>query len=155
MPDIGRFLNKSLGVYNIHGVSIEPNYWQAGVIILLLFLLVFTLARVRFLYIHWSLGKGSLSFLFYGFLLALIVEGFLVLNGRTLLTQVLGWQNAPKPIGTALDVGRQKLVDVLGSQSEIPDSNAQMLNSYEKVLSDYKSLQSGEKDKVKTDICTP
>src|SRR4030067_1963214 len=104
------WLNKSIGTYNIKGIYIEPTYWQAFAIVFLLFLLVLTFARLRHLYVHWSVSKPAVSFIFYGFLLALVVEGFLIISGRTLFTEILGWKNAPKPVSTILDAGRVKLV---------------------------------------------
>ena len=99
------FISKTFN-FKLGNLDIAPTYWQAIAIVFLLFLLVFTLARVRYLYIHWSLGKNSIAFLFWGFILALILEGFLIIGGKTVLTEVLGWQDVPKPINTALDLGR-------------------------------------------------
>jgi hypothetical protein len=147
------YLNKSLGVYNIKGVGIEPTYWQAGAILFLLFLLVFTLARLRYLYIHWSLGRSSLSMLFWGFILAIIVEGFLIVSGRTLLTTILGWDNAPKPISTALDIGRERLVDVLGASDEVSEEDLEM--SVTEILLNYQTLQEDEAEIIRSFVCKP
>ena len=141
------FINKSWGVYDIGGLEIEPTYWQAGTILILIFLLIFTFARVRYLYVHWSLGRSAWAMLFWGFLLAVILEGFLILSGRTILTEVLGWKGAPKPISTLLAISRNKLVDVLGVTEEIP--------SYESVVGDYDELSVDEMDEVKSFICQP
>lgn len=147
MNKVLEFLNKSWGVYDVKGLEVEPTYWQAAAILVLVFLLVFTLARVRYLYVHWSLGRSSWSMLFWGFLLALILEGFLILSGRTLFTEVLGWKNAPKPIGTLLAISRNKLVDVLGVTEEIP--------TYESVVGDFGKLEENEMEEVKNMICQP
>ena len=150
-----KFLNKSFGTYNVRGLYIEPTYWQAFAIVFLLFLLVLTFARLRHLYVHWSVSKPAVSFIFYGFLLALIAEGFLILSGRTLFTEGLGWENAPKPISTVLEISRNKLVDVLGVTEEIPSSYAQVQASYQSVVEDYESLTSEEKGEIKNFICKP
>ncbi len=142
-----KFINKSFGVYNIKGIYFEPTYWMAATIVILIFLLVFTFARIRYLYVHWNLGKPSLSLLFWGFLLAFIVEGFLILSGRTLFTEVLGWKNAPKPISTFLDISRAKMVDVMGAKDEIP--------TYQTVVSEYENLPSEDKEMLKSFICKP
>ena len=141
------FINKSFGTYYFKGYYIEPTYWQAGAIVFLLFLLVLTFARLRFLYIHWSLGKGTISFLFYGFLLAIILEGFLILGGRTLFTEVLGWKSAPKPISTILDAGREKIVKVLGTSKEAPSAQS--------VVNDFEILSDKEAETAKNFICKP
>lgn len=150
-----KFLNKSFGTYNVRGWYIEPTYWQAGAIVFLIFLLVVTLARLRHLYVHWSVSKPAVSFIFYGFLLALIVEGFLILSGRTLFTELLGWKSAPKPISTVLDIGRNELVDVLGTTEEIPSSYAEEKPTYKSVIERFESLPSEERVKVTDFICKP
>lgn len=155
LVNILEYLNRSFGTYNIKGIYIEPTYWQAGAIVLLLFLLVFTLARLRYLYVHWNLGKSSISMLFWGFLLALILEGFFILGGRTLLTEIIGWDNAPKPISTALDAGRQKLVNVLGVTDPIQESSAETKPTSQSVILDYEHLEGSEAEAVKSFICKP
>ena len=153
--DILRIINKSFGVYTIKGIQIEPTYWEAAAIVFLLFLLVLTLARLRYIYVNWHLSKQSISFLFYGFLLALILEGFLILSGRTLFTTIIGWKNPPKPISTALDAGRAKLVQVLGVEATVPSSVASELPSPQSVFSDYQNLSSEEKQEAQQFICQP
>jgi hypothetical protein len=88
-------------------------------------------------------------------LLALIVEGFLILSGRTLFTEILGWKNAPKPISTVLDIGRNKLVNVMGVTEEVPSSYAQEPASFKSVVNDFEHLTSKEKEEVVNFICKP
>lgn len=92
--------------------SVAPTYMQAGAIIILIFLLIVSLAQVRHHFVKWSM-KGGLIGLFFGILLTLIIEGFLLVNGHTALTSLLGWKNAPKPISTVLDIGKVKLTDII------------------------------------------
>jgi len=147
--DILNVLNKTFNL-KVGQVNIAPTYWQAAAIIFLLFLLVLTLARMRYLYLHWSFGKSSIAMMFWGFLLALIVEGFLLIGGRTLLTEIIGWRNPPKPISTALDSGRAKLVNVLGEESGQVEPV-----TYSSVVSNFQLLSSSEKEKARTFICEP
>ncbi len=81
--------------------------------IVLIFLLILTLAQIRRHYVNWSF-KGAALGIFFGFILALILEGFLLIHGRTAITQIFGWKNAPKPINIVLDMGKEKLIQVLG-----------------------------------------
>jgi len=150
------FQNSNIGTFSfeIGDLYFEPNYIQAFLIVFLLFLLVLTLARVRRLYVGWSL-KGSWSMIFIGFFLALILEGFLIIGGRTLFTELLGWKNAPKPIGTALDTGREKLVDVLGVTEEVPMSSAQKQIDADEFVFLYQGLEPDEAQEAKRLICTP
>lgn len=139
------WINKTIGVYNIKGFYITPTYWQAGAIVLLLFLLLFSLARLRYLYVHWHLDRTAYSMFFWGFVVALIVEGFLIVSGKTFLSAVLGWKNPPKPIARALDAGRARLIKVLGASEDAM--------STEKLISDFEKLGSEESEDVKEFIC--
>lgn len=153
MDKILKILNKSMGVYNVGGLDLEFTLWMVVVLVILAFALLFTIARVRYLYVHWNLSKTSISFLFYGFLFALILEGLFILSGRTMFTQILGWENAPKPISALLDTSRAKLVDVLGVTEEIPSSYASEPPTYNSVVGDYENLTIEEKETVKNFIC--
>ena len=119
LPDFfGKTLNIDLG-----SIKFAPNYMQAGLIILLLFFLILVVAQLRNKFVTWSM-KGSMMGIFFGFLLALILEGFLIIGGKTAVTELFGWKEAPKPVAVALDMGKEKLVNVLGVTDEIPSSFA-------------------------------
>lgn len=148
------FLTKTFNL-KLGSLQLSPQYWQAGAIVFLIFLLILTLARVRYLYVHWSLGKSAVTMFFWGFLLALILEGFFIIGGRTLFTEILGWKNAPKPISTALDVTRAKLVDVLGVSDEISVSSAKENPTAEDLILDFQSLAPEEAEQVRSIICEP
>lgn len=93
--------------------------------------------------------------LFFGFLLVLILEGFFLIWGKTLLTETLGWQNAPKPVRTALDMGRSNLINVLGITDPIPASVALDDPTVDEALDVLQSLDPSESKKIKAIICTP
>ena len=141
--------------YQIGDLNFAPSYFQAVAIVFLLFLLVLSFARLRRIYVHWSL-KGASSMIFLGFAIAIIVEGFLLLGGRTVLTELLGWENAPKPISTALDEGRGRLIDVLGDTAgEIPMSEASEHLTSERVYDFYQMMTDEEKVSFEEMVCTP
>lgn len=135
-------------------LNFTPSQMQAGSIILLLFLLVLALAQIRRHFIQWSL-RGALFGLFFGFLIALIAEGFLVIGGRTALTEILGWENAPKPLVALIDSGRSKMANVLGVTDEIPRSVAKENPTVEEAINVLQSLDPTEIKKVKSLLCTP
>lgn len=152
--DIVSFINKNLN-FKIGNLRISPTYWQAALIFVLVFLLVLTLARVRTLYVNWSLGKSALAMLFWGFILTIIIEGFFLIGGRTLFTEILGWKNAPKPISTALDIGRNRLINVLGITEEIPSSYASEEVNIEQLIESIETLDPKDLEEVQSAICTP
>jgi len=143
----GRTFNVPLGKY-----VFSPSYLHAAAIVFLLFLLVLTLAQVRRHFLTWSL-KGGIFGIALGFFLALILEGFLIIGGKTVFTEVLGWKNAPKPILTALEAGRSKLVGVLGVTDEIQISEAGG-PAQSKVIELYQTLTPDQQDLVRYQICT-
>jgi hypothetical protein len=134
--------------------SVAPTYIKAGAIILLLFLLIISLAQFRHHFVKWSI-KGGLIGLFFGFLLALFLEGFLLIAGRTAVTELLGWKNAPKPIKTVLDMGHEKLVNVLGTSKEINKTYASTNPTTEDALNTLQNLDPAEITKIRAIICTP
>lgn len=151
MPAVQAFFS-NIGSYFIN-LYFSKNYLQAGAILILVFLLVITLAQVRHHYVHWSL-KGGLVGIFFGFILALILEGFLLVAGRTVLTEFLGWKNAPKPITRALDIGKEKLTNVLGAADQMTPLNTNN-STTDDALNVLQSLNPDEMRKIKAIICTP
>lgn len=139
---------------NFGGISFSPSILQAGAVLVLVFLLLLSLAQFRRHMMGWSV-KGAIFGVFIGFLLALIFEGFLIVGGRTALTEVLGWKNPPKPIANLLDVGRTKLINVLGVKDEVPPSFASTNPTSDDAVKVLQSLNPAELKKVKNLICTP
>ena len=146
-------LQKSFDLH-IGSINMPFSYLQAGAIIFLIFLLVLSLAQLRRHYVDMSF-KGAVFGIFFGFLLALFLEGFLIIGGRTAITEVLGWKNAPKPLSVALDAGREKLIKVLGITDKIPSSNAQEVTSVDNAVSVLQSLNPADVKKVKALFCQP
>jgi phosphoglycerol transferase MdoB-like AlkP superfamily enzyme len=139
--------------FNVGNLTVSPTYLEAGAIIFLIFVLILTLAQVRRHFLDWSF-KGAFFGLFFGFVLALILEGFLVLSGRTAVTEILGWKNAPKPIANVLDAGRARLVKVLGAQAEVTATYAQNYSADEMVKI-FQSLNPAEASRFRSLICNP
>lgn len=151
MQQVSDFFSESLNLGSFNqGANL--NTWKAVAIIGLLFFLFLALAQVRRHMIDWSL-KGAVFGIFFGFLLALILEGFLIIGGRTAITEIMGWKNAPKPLQVAIDSGRTKLVQVLGITDEIPQSFASEDPNSEDAINVLQSLDPSEIKKVKSIIC--
>ena len=98
---------------HIGGITLTPNLWQAIAIVVLIFVLLLIIAYMSRQFMSWSLW-GAWVLVLVGFMLALVLEGFLLIGGRTVVTSLLGWKNAPKPIVGVLSAGHQKLLDTLG-----------------------------------------
>ncbi len=137
---------------NLGKFSLPVTYIQAIAVVVLVFLLVLLLARFRRHYINWSF-KGALFGIFFGFLLALILEGFLIIGGRTAITSVLGWKNPPAPISIALEAGRNKLIQVLGINTQIPSSFAKENTTVTGAVTLLQNLNPTDIKKVKAIFC--
>lgn len=109
--------------FSVGKISIPIQYWQVAAILAFVFVLVLLLAKLRQHRVDWSF-KGIAFGVFFGFLLALFLEGFLIIGGRTALTSILGWENPPPFLTATLDSGKDKLVQVLGIKDKIPSSFA-------------------------------
>jgi hypothetical protein len=153
---MGNILKVFVGKFdiNIGKISFPVSYIQAAVIVFLIFILVLVLAQFRRHFFDWSV-KGALFGIFFGFLLALILEGFLIIGGRTVLTGILGWKNAPAPISLALDAGRNKLIQVLGIKDQVPSSFAKENATVTGAIDLLQSLNPADIKKVKTIFCQP
>lgn len=149
---VDKLLNPYADIPLPGGLYFSPNLLQAILVVFLIFLLIITFASLRHRYLGWHI-KGILPGLGFGFALALILEGFLLIGGKTVLTEVIGWKSAPKPISTALDSGRSKLVDVLGVTAPIPESNACTLQNASSIHDAIDQLPQKEKDILKASIC--
>lgn len=153
MNGLARFVSENLNLGFLH-INLPASNWKAIAIVVLLFALVFALANFRRHMIDWSL-KGAVFGVFFGFLFALILEGFLIVGGKTALTEVLGWKNAPKPLQLALDSGRNQLLNVLGVSTQIPISSAKENLDTGEVVDILQSLNPTQMKQVKALICKP
>ncbi len=138
-----------------NGIEITPNYIQVILVILMIFMVVLVVARLRKKHVSESL-RGASGLVMLGFVLAIVLEALLLLGGRTLFTELIGWENAPKPISTVLDAGRVRLVDVLGaSVSTVPSSEASEAKSSTQVLQLIHELPADQKEEVFNNFCAP
>lgn len=153
LTQIVRFLSNEFTL-TFNNFSLPVKYWEILGIIILLFLLVLLLGQARRKMSNWSL-RGVIFGVFFGFLLALTMEGFLLIGGKTALSEVFGWKNPPAPVAQALDVGRGQLVKVLGAETQIPSANAMTTSSATSIIENYQSLTSSDASRVKNIICRP
>lgn len=147
-------LNKTFNVNLPRGMVVEASFLQAGAIVFLLFLLILTLGQLRRRFVDWHF-QGFIGGIIFGFAIALILEGFLLIGGRTVITGVLGWKNAPEPIIKSLDAGRSKLVNVLGVKDEGGDQSSEKKVTIGGIMEEYNSLSGSEAESLKSILCTP
>ncbi|MFC1625792.1 hypothetical protein ACFL1Q_02040 [Patescibacteria group bacterium] len=139
---------------SLSDLSTNSNYIKVGIIVALLFLLVMSMAQVRRHFLKWGL-KGGVVGIFIGFLLALVLEGFLLVGGKTALTEFLGWKNPPKVLEVALDQGRDQLVQVLGVTDQIPQSSAKSTPTLNDAIDIMQNLNPSDSKAIRSLICQP
>lgn len=139
---------------NVGKFSMPIPYVQAIAIIFLVFLLILAMAQFRRHEVDFSM-KGAVFGIFFGFVLALILEGFLLISGRTAITGILGWKDAPKPIQLALDAGRGQLVKVLGAEASDTSGISSENLTVQGAVKLLQSLNPSDSKKVKALFCQP
>lgn len=150
-----KLLNIPTGSFNLNlgNLSIPISYWQAFIIVALVFVLIVFLAMFRRHRVDWSF-KGAIFGIFFGFLLALFLEGFLIIGGKTALTSILGWKDAPPAITQTLDSGRNQLIKVLGiDTTTIPSSFAKDSVGVKEAVDLLQNLNPADTKTVKSIFC--
>ena len=138
--------------FNLGSYSLSVPYFEVAALVILIFLLIITMAQLRRHNIDWSI-EGIVFGTFFGFLLALTLEGFLITKGGTILTGILGWKSAPAPISIALDAGKNKLIQVLGANSLSATSSIQENTTVTGALKLLQNLNPADVKKVKAIFC--
>lgn len=138
--------------FKIGNLNISTPYFQAVAILFLIFLFILLMAYVRRHYLNWSL-KGFWFGIFIGFLLALILEGFLIISGRTVLIQLMGWKNPPQVLQNFLEAGKGELINVLGSSTQ--NCKIETEAKPQEVINAFQSLDPSQAKKVQQKICNP
>ena len=154
--DVSSLLSKLQTSFDVSlpgGMTLSPSLLEAGVILFLLFILVLMIAQLRMRLVHWHM-KGIYPGIGIGFIIALTIEGLLLVGGRTILTEVLGWKDAPKPISNVLDTSREKLVDVLGVDATVPELKAFEFTP-QSAVEVFGALSQTDKTEVQSIICKP
>jgi Na+/H+ antiporter NhaC len=97
---------------HIGSITVASNVWQAVIIVVLIFVLILVLAYMSRNFLEWSLSGFGIG-LVIGFILAIVIEGFLLIGGKTVLTGILSWKKAPAPIQKVLNDGHTRLLEVM------------------------------------------
>ena len=140
--------------FNLHigKFSMPVPYFEAFLVVFLVFVLILSFAQFRRHNVNWSI-KGIVSGTFFGFMLALIIEGLLIVKGGTILTGILGWKNPPAPISIALDAGRAKLTQVLGTNISSPSAVLNGNPNVSSVIQFLQNLNPNDIKNVKAILC--
>lgn len=153
VKDVPSKLFATIGNFNLPGGFVfSPTYLQAGVVIVCIFLVILAFAMMQRRQSQWTV-KGIMPGVAFGFTLALLLEAILLIGGKTLFTELLGWEDAPKPIAGALDYSRERLVDVLGISSGIPEGRAGAQATIGDIMQSYEGLTGDEQESLQSLIC--
>lgn len=146
-------LSGTIGNFNLPGGSVfSPTYLHAALVLFCIFVFILAFAMFQRRQ-HQENIKNTMPGIAFGFAIAIVLEAMLLVGGRTVLTEFLGWENAPKPISNALDASRTRLVEVLGVTDEIPESNASSPMSVKQLNEHYESLNSEDQELLQNLVC--
>lgn len=101
------------------------------------------MARMSRMFLLWNYSGAGLGF-FVGIFLTAVIGGLLIFKGGSLLKNLATWDQTPEPIKKVL-VSSGLVTNVLGSETQKVSSQT--------VKEDFNSLNSQEKDSVKSYIC--
>lgn len=107
------------------------------------FFLFLIMARMSRMFLLWNYSGAGLGF-FVGIFLTAVIGGLLIFKGGSLLKNLATWDQTPEPIKKVL-VSSGLVTNVLGSETQKVSSQT--------VKEDFNSLNSQEKDSVKSYIC--
>ena len=119
--------------FSLGNLSFSVPYIEVAALVFLIFLLIVTMAQLRRHNIDWSI-KGIVFGTFFGFLLALTLEGFLITKGGTALTG-------------------NKLIQVLGASDKITTPTTIQNSTVTGAVQFLQNLSPGDIKKVKTIFC--
>lgn len=135
---------------NIH---VTGNTVQATFIIIVVFLFALLLGVARHHMLAWSI-KGAWFGIFFGILLTLLVEAFLLVGGRTALVETLNNEKIPKTVRNTIREGTREISNSLNN--EIPMLSAQdQQDPTKNVISLFSSLKREDQQTVERAICLP
>jgi len=134
----------------LNGLTFSANYIQVGLIVVLLFFLVIALGQFRRRFVDWHLG-GFMPGIVFGIIIILGVQFVLFLTGRTVLTELMAWENPPEPIAQGIKRGRERLTSVLGAR-DISEARASTLTPKE-LHEIYLSLETGRQVEFQSLVC--
>ena len=153
-------LASSLGI-SFGESSLRTLFILAGV-----FLLLVLLGLTRKHLLGYSF-KGGYAGFGLGVIFTLVIEILLLLGGRTLLTESLGWKDAPPALTETFDRGKEEVAKDLGVEkasdleigfstaSDSASSQRENFDNAESFLSSYQKLTPLEAGKVKSRVCAP
>jgi len=99
--------------FHLPSIKVGPNIFQALAIVALVIGLILIAAFLKRTFQKHEAHYGIWSGLVAGFIIALVLEGFLLMNDKSLFTSILGAKNLPQPIQNALDQAHKGLLDIL------------------------------------------
>ncbi|MBI4058882.1 hypothetical protein HY404_01425 [Candidatus Microgenomates bacterium] len=131
---------------------IAPQLKQAVLIIGGIFLVALLLGVTRHHMLEWSI-KGAGFGILLGVVLTLVVEGFLLVGGRTAVAEVLRNKNTPVAIRSFIQDNMMQLAQAIGSPPQV--LNAATSATSGEVVENFNNLSVKEQSKARTQICAP
>lgn len=136
------------------GVSIPPGILQVALIGTGVFLFTLLLGLARHHMLAWSIKGAWFGFLL-GMVLLLILEGFLLVGGKTAISELVKNKRTPENVRVFLEKNMTELAQSLSNNPKALGASTKSGNPSASFVSQFENLPRGEQDAVKEEICQP
>lgn len=126
---------------------------QAVVIIIGVFLITLVLGLARHHMLAWSI-KGAGFGIVMGAVLMLVLEGILLVGGKTAVGEIVKNTSTPENVRVFLQKNMSELASQIGTEPGTLGAASEQTGP-EVIISEFKNLESLEREKVQEAICKP
>lgn len=127
---------------------------QQGILIIIgVFFVTLLLGLTRHHMLSWSM-KGAGFGVVAGMLLTLVLEGLLLVGGKTAVAEIVRNESAPPAVRVFLQKNMSELADLIGPESTTLGT-ASVKGVPEGLVTEYKKLTSQEQTQVRNAVCAP
>lgn len=131
-----------------------PSGVQQGILIIIgIFFFTLLLGATRHHMLHWSL-KGAGFGLVLGIIVTLVLEGVLLVGGKTAIAQAIKNNNTPPDVRIFLQKNLSELAQLIESSPTTLGASSDGALSGQ-IAEAYKDLNSKEQKQVRDAVCTP
>ena len=150
---IGEVYLRGIEFFSLIGAYVSPGAQKAFFIGLGIFLFLLLFAFTRHHMLSWSI-RGAWFGIVLGIVVALAVEAFLLVGGRTLVVEAIKNERTPKSVRVFLQENLTELAQSLAGEPKTLSAAEEATGAADVVL-EFQRLPPLERQKARQLICTP
>lgn len=153
MEDLLFSLSLKLNEFLVNfGSFVSPQYQQALIIGIGVFLIILLLGVTRRHMLNWSI-KGAWFGVVFGIVVTLLVQGLLLVGGKTAVVEVVRNEKTPKNVRVFLQENITELAQSLASEPKTLGAQEEL--NFQDFIDGFSTLPKKDQQKVKNLICEP